>query len=89
MAEKKVRYARISERDNIALALVDLKKDEDIVIGEIMFRLVGDIPYRHKFCVRAIAEGEPVIKKGERIGAATREIVPGEHVHIHNMKGFV
>ena len=30
--------------------------------------------------------GDPVIKYGARIGTATQDIVPGEHVHLHNMR---
>ena len=32
-------------------------------------------------------EGEYVIKYGEVIGVATKNIGVGEHVHVHNVKG--
>lgn len=88
MVEKKVRYARVTPRDNIALALVDLPEGEEVVLGDLAVRLVEKIPYMHKFCVCEIAPEEPIIKKGEKIGLATKQIHPGEHIHIHNMKGF-
>lgn len=40
----------------------------------------------HKYAHRKIACGENVIKYGQPIGHATRDIEPGEHVHTHNMK---
>ena len=39
----------------------------------------------HKYARRAIAAGEAVVKYGMPIGHATRDIAPGEHVHVHNL----
>ena len=39
----------------------------------------------HKYALRAIRAGENVIKYGMPIGHATRDIAPGEHVHVHNV----
>ena len=36
--------------------------------------------------VRAIEQGEKVLKYGLPIGSATRDIEAGEHVHVQNMK---
>ncbi|MDL2273621.1 UxaA family hydrolase [Oscillospiraceae bacterium OttesenSCG-928-G22] len=51
----------------------------------------GDVPIYHKIAVEAAKTGEFVYKYGEKIGVATADIAPGEHVHIHNIKpiGFV
>jgi altronate dehydratase small subunit len=46
-----------------------------------------EIPFAHKVSLRRIPKGGPVIKYGERIGRAVREIEPGELVHIHNVVG--
>ncbi|MBQ6065509.1 MAG: altronate dehydratase [Clostridia bacterium] len=40
----------------------------------------------HKYAVRAIKQGEPVIKYGFPIGVASADIAPGEHVHTHNLR---
>ena len=50
--------------------------------------VIGDVPYGHKIAVRPIAAGEHIIKYGESIGAASRDIARGEYVHIHNMKAL-
>ena len=47
--------------------------------------MIGDVPYGHKIAVRDIQMGEPILKYGERIGAASADIQKGEYVHIHNM----
>lgn len=38
-----------------------------------------------KIARAAIAAGEPVFKYGAPIGRATRDIAPGDHVHLHNL----
>jgi len=48
-------------------------------------RAIEPIPAGHKVALRAIAAGEPVRKFGHVIGRATRDIAPGEHVHVHNL----
>ena len=40
----------------------------------------------HKYAVRDIAKGESIIKYGQPIGHATRDIKAGEHVHTHNVQ---
>jgi len=50
-----------------------------VVLGE-------DIPPGHKAALRSILRGEPVIKYGHPMGRATRDIVPGEKVHVHNVE---
>lgn len=50
--------------------------------------LVEDaIPKGHKMAVRRIRANEPIIKFGQTIGVSTKNIRPGEHVHVHNV-GF-
>lgn len=44
------------------------------------------IPFGHKFALRPIRQGSPVVKYGETIGLATRDIEPGQHVHVHNLE---
>lgn len=39
-----------------------------------------------KYAVKSIKKGEEIIKYGFRIGFATEDIEPDEHVHSHNMK---
>ncbi|MEO3431268.1 altronate dehydratase family protein [Pelagibius sp. CAU 1746] len=42
------------------------------------------IPTGHKVATRAIEKGAPVVKYGQIIGFTTRDIAPGEHVHVQN-----
>jgi altronate hydrolase len=45
------------------------------------------IPAGHKLAVRKLAQGSPVRRYNQIIGFATRDILPGQHVHTHNL-GF-
>jgi altronate hydrolase len=44
------------------------------------------IPDGHKIARQAIPAGSPVIKYGDPIGIATRDIAAGEWVHTHNLR---
>jgi altronate dehydratase small subunit len=45
------------------------------------------IEFGHKFAVRPIRGGEDIVKYGEVIGVAVRDITPGQHMHVHNLEG--
>jgi altronate dehydratase small subunit len=47
--------------------------------------VIGDVPYGHKIALAALKPGDPVIKYGESIGAASRAVKKGEYVHVHNL----
>lgn len=53
---------------------------------DISMTAVSDIPIGHKLAIKAIAEGDTVIKYGVDIGRAVAAVRPGEHLHTHNLK---
>jgi altronate hydrolase len=71
--------------DNVATALVPLGAGRRIETEGGAVTLAAAIPRGHKFALRAIGAGEPVVKYGQPIGRATAAIAPGEHVHSHNL----
>ena len=48
-------------------------------------KVIGDVPYGHKIAVKDIKKGELIMKYGEEIGIATKDMVKGEYVHVHNL----
>lgn len=66
--------------DNVAVALHDLPAGQ-VTCGTT---LREPIPQGHKFALRAIPAGQPVVKYGYPIGRATADIPPGAWVHTHN-----
>ncbi len=53
--------------------------------SEVIVTASSDIPMYHKVAVKPVAKGESVLKYGEEIGLALRDILPGDHVHVHNL----
>ena len=45
----------------------------------------GLVPPGHKVATRAIQGRQPVKRYNQIIGFASRDIAPGEHVHLHNL----
>ncbi|MEM9140570.1 MAG: UxaA family hydrolase, partial [Pseudomonadota bacterium] len=71
-------WVRLDAADNVVTAIKPLEAGapvEDIATTRL-------IPRGHKIAVRPIAEGEQVIKYNQVIGYATRDLNPGEHVHV-------
>ena len=79
-------YVQMKPEDNVATALADLAGEASLTIGDVTVVLPQPIPFGHKFAVRAIAAGQPIIKYGQVIGTALYPIAPGEHAHIQNIE---
>lgn len=77
-------------KDNVATAIADIPSGTDVTINvegvRIQIHTIQRIPFGHKIAVRRIALGENLVKYGEVIGIASKEIGVGEHVHIHNVE---
>lgn len=54
--------------------------------GEACVTAVEAIPIYHKAALRDIPAGETVLKYGQPIGRAVKDIRTGEHVHCHNVE---
>lgn len=82
---------KINEKDNTAVVFTDdSQKNKKLKIKDSIGRveeikLLSDIPYGHKVAVEDIKSGEEIFKYGIAIGVATKNILKGEHVHIHNL----
>lgn len=77
---------KIWESDNVVIALRDLKRGEVVSLEGRQLTLKDEVNRGHKIASREINKGENVIKYGFPIGHALRNILPGEHVHSHNLK---
>ena len=52
--------------------------------GEL--KLLQDVPFGHKVCVRDTPAGADVLKYGQVIGKSSKAIKAGEHAHTHNVE---
>jgi altronate hydrolase len=75
--------------DNVAVAGRHLAPGLVVQIDGRELPVTNRIPMGHKLAVRPIAAGEPVLKYGQTIGFAGRDIAAGEHVHVHNVRADV
>lgn len=79
-------FIKIHEEDNVVVALTDLEPGTILTVDEKETVTVRTkVPAGHKMAIRAIAQGEGVIKYGARIGHAKEAINAGEWVHVHNL----
>ena len=78
----------VNDKDNVVTAVSDLQKGEDAVykVGSETRHIKTSeaIPFGHKITLAKIAKGSDIIKYGETIGRASKDIKPGQWVHIHN-----
>jgi altronate hydrolase len=77
---------RIAPTDDVAVALRDLRRGDEIEVAGIALAIRDDIGRGHKFALRDLAPGAPVHKYGWPIGRVTQPIRPGAHVHTHNVE---
>jgi altronate dehydratase small subunit len=79
----------IDPRDMVGVALAELSAGSLVTFADMngqRVHAVEPIPFGHKVALVAIEQGQHIIKYGASIGVAARDIQPGEHVHVHNLK---
>ncbi len=74
-------YILLAPQDDVCIALTNLAAGTEA--GGV--QLAERIPRGHKFARHAVSKGEKVRRYGQIIGAATQDIGPGAHVHVHNL----
>lgn len=85
---------KVNDKDNVAtLFSNDVTAGSIITVRdkagiETVVETKSDIPYGHKIALCEIYPKEPIFKYGEALGAATKKITVGEHVHIHNLSSM-
>ncbi len=82
---------KVADADNVATIFADGIACGTVVrvrdrSGEGPLLTARDaIPYGHKIALEDIAPGQTIVKYGESIGVASRAIVAGDYVHVHNL----
>ncbi|MDA3922001.1 MAG: altronate dehydratase family protein [Salinisphaera sp.] len=74
---------RLHADDNVMIARYEIAAGETMDEPGITAR--AGISAGHKIATQAIASGAPVLRYGQVIGFASRDIEPGAHVHLHNL----
>ncbi len=79
------KYLQIHPKDNIIVALSDLKKGEPFSIQDIVGNLQQEIQAKHKFALHDYTVGDKLIMYGVLIGVATKQIAQGAAITIDNV----
>lgn len=77
------RMLTLNPLDNVAIALGDMAAGEMSDHDGVM--LVQSIERGHKVATADIKAGQNVLRYGQIIGQASKDIAVGEHVHVHNL----
>lgn len=76
--------------DNVVTVVDTVEAGMDVIVdiggAKTTVTVTENIPFGHKFALRLIETGSPIRKYGEIIGVATRNILAGQHVHVHNLE---
>ena len=73
----------LHKNDNVAVVPMSIPANKEILSNLISKNL---IPFGHKIALSNIKKNEFVYKYGQIIGAASKDIFMGEHVHSHNLE---
>src|SRR5512135_1955282 len=74
---------RLHPADDVVIARQQLVGGTTLIDENVT--VAGLVPPGHKLATRAIAKGAPVRRYNQIIGFASKDIAPGEHVHLHNL----
>ena len=74
---------RLHPNDDVVIARAQLVGGTNLLDEKVT--VSGLVPPGHKVATRAIKAGAPVRRYNQIIGFASRDIAPGEHVHLNNL----
>jgi len=71
--------------DNVAIAKSDIPAGTTLQVMGVMVTVKAAMEVGHKFAFIKVAKGGGITKYGAPIGVATKDIEPGDAMHIHNI----
>lgn len=77
---------KISERDNVAVALTDLKAGEQVEVVGKPYVLDSDVSAKHKFALQELGPGAAIIMYGVVVGEVVTPIRMGEAIRTSNIR---
>jgi hypothetical protein len=71
--------------DNVAIAKSDIPAGTTLQVMGVMVTVKAAMEVGHKFAFIKVDKGGGITKYGAPIGVATKDIEPGDAMHIHNI----
>ncbi|MFN7921121.1 MAG: altronate dehydratase family protein [Bryobacteraceae bacterium] len=75
----------LSAHDNIGVARVPLPPGQHVKVNGFDVTTASAVPMGHKVALQPIPAGGNIVRYGQVMGRARKDIAPGEHVHVHNV----
>src|SRR3954468_4070077 len=76
---------QLDPRDNVLIALADLKQGEAVEFGGERFTVSSRVPAKHKFSTQDLSVGAPITMYGVLVGKASQPIRKGELLTVSNI----
>lgn len=80
------RVLRLDPRDNVLVALTDLRKGESVNFNGEDYLLLSDVPAKHKFVTQDLDSGDQVIMYGVLVGKTAENLRRGELLSTRNVR---
>jgi altronate hydrolase len=80
------RVLRLDPRDNVLVALAELRQGECVNLLGNDYVLLSDVPAKHKFVTQDLAAGDEIIMYGVLVGRAVEPLRRGELLSTHNIR---
>ncbi|NJW52112.1 UxaA family hydrolase [Salinimicrobium oceani] len=77
---------KVHPEDNVAVALADLWKGENLSLGDLNLEVLTDVAAKHKISLVDLKEGDRIYMYGVLVGTATQLIRKGEVLTVNNVK---
>ncbi|MCJ7571935.1 MAG: altronate dehydratase family protein [Candidatus Thermoplasmatota archaeon] len=85
-----IKCLTFTPNDNVGVLVSSGGKPNQIVeisgASKNIIRLKTAVSKGHKIAISEIKANEPIVKFGQTIGISNQRILPGEHVHVHNIR---
>ncbi len=81
-----MKYIQIHPSDNVVVCLEDLHKGDAVNIEQAEITAIEEIARGHKMALTDLREGDQIVKYGNVIAVATKDIPAGSWVHTHNVR---
>lgn len=82
----KQKVLKVHPKDNVLVALTDLKKGDVIDFGGASYTLQDDVKAKHKFFTEDLKQGDKIIMYGVLVGKAQYDIAKGSWMNTDNTK---
>ncbi|MCJ7932905.1 MAG: altronate dehydratase family protein [Chryseobacterium sp.] len=82
----KNKVLKINQKDNVLVALQDIKDGEEVLFEGQKYKVLERIPAKHKFFMQDLPQGSDVLMYGVLVGKTQLEVKKGERMSVENTK---